>query len=56
MSGYLPGHDALIGIKRDLPRSNFEVDISRSLSTILFFIISGDLRIDLTQKSDLQKL
>ena len=46
----LSGYDASIDIQRDLPRSYFEVDLSRSLSTILFVITSGDLNIDLTQK------
>ena len=47
----LSGHDATIGIQRDLPRSNFEVDLSMSLSTIVFVMTSGDLNINLTQKS-----
>ena len=37
-------------IQRDLPKSNFEVDLSSSLSTILFLMTSGDLNVDLTQK------
>ena len=52
----LPGNDASIGILYDLPRSNFEVDLSKSLSTILFVMASGDFNIDLTQKSIFQKL
>ena len=44
------GHDTSIGIQRDLPGSTFEVDLSRSLRTILLFMTSGDLSIDLTQK------
>ena len=45
----LPGHDALICVQRDLvgpsydlPRSNFEVGLSKSLSVILFLMTSGD--------------
>ena len=56
MPNHLSGHDALIGMQRDLPRSNFEVDLSRSLSAILFLMTSGDLNIDLTQRSYIQKL
>ena len=44
-----PGHDASIGTQRDLPRSNFEVDLSWSLCTMLFVMTSGDLNIDLNQ-------
>ena len=51
-----PGHDASIGTQRDLLRSNFEVDLSRSLCTMLFVMAFGYLNIDLTQKSLLQKL
>ena len=40
-----PGHDASIGIQNDLPRSHFEVDLTKSLSTILFLTTSGDLNI-----------
>ena len=45
-----PSHDASIGTQRDLPTSNFQVDLSRSLRTMLFITISGDLNIDLNQK------
>ena len=38
-----PGHDASIGTQRDIFRSNFEVDQSRSLYTMLFVMHSGDL-------------
>ena len=50
------GHDASNGIERDLPRSNFEVDLSRALSTMLLLMASGDLNIGLTKKSYLPKL
>ena len=53
MPNCLHGHEALIGIQHDLSMSNLtytEVDLSRSLSTILFLMTSGDLNIDLTQK------
>ena len=40
-----------IGTQHDLPRSNFHVDLSRTLLTMLFVMTSGDLNIDLTQKS-----
>ena len=54
----LPGHDALSGTTQrdllgsfyDLPRSNFEVDLSMSPITILVLMASGDLNINLTQK------
>ena len=46
-----PGLEVSIDIKHDLPRSNFEVDLSRSLSTILYVVASGDLNIALTQTS-----
>ena len=42
-----PGHDALIGTQLDLPRSNFEFDLSRSLCAMFFVMTSGDLNIDL---------
>ena len=51
-----PGHAASIGTQIDLPRSNFKVDLSKSLSTMLFVMTSGVLNIDLTQKRYLQKL
>ena len=52
-----PGHDVSIGTQHDLPRSNFQVDLSNTLRTMLFVVTSGDLNIDLTQKSFfLQKL
>ena len=43
-----PGHDASIGTQRDLPRSNFEVDLAMSLCTMLFVMAFGDLNVDLT--------
>ena len=49
MPSCLSGHDGSIGVQRDLPRSNFEVDLSRSFSTILFVMTSGDLNVDMTQ-------
>ena len=51
-----PGYDASIGIQRDLPRSNFEVCLSRSLCTMLFVMTSGDLNIDMTQTSFIQNV
>ena len=42
-----PGHDASIGMQRDLPGSNFQVDLYMVLSAILFVMTSGDLKIDL---------
>ena len=43
-----PCHEASIGTQRDLPRLNFEVALSRSLSTILFLMPYGDVNIGLT--------
>ena len=43
-----PGHDASIGTQRDLPGSNFEVDLLRSLCTMWFVMAFGYLNIDLT--------
>ena len=49
---YFPDHDALthVDIQDDHPRSNFKVDLFRSLSAILYLMISGDLNIGLMQK------
>ena len=44
-----PGTDASIGTQRDLPKSNFQVNLSLSLCTMLFVMTSGDLNIDLTK-------
>ena len=49
MPNGLPDHEALIDIQHDIPRSNFEVYLSMSLSTILFLMASGDLNINLIQ-------
>ena len=47
VSNCSPGHDASIGIQCDFASlSIFEVDLSCSLSTILFVITSGDVNID----------
>ena len=45
-----PGQYASIGTQRGLPKSNFEVDLSRSLCTMLFVMTSGNINIDLNQK------
>ena len=39
-----------IGTQHDLPRSNFHVELSRTLRIMLFVMTSGDLNIDLTKK------
>ena len=42
--------------QRDLPRSNLKVDLSRSLSTISFFMTSDELNIDLAQRKFFTKV
>ena len=42
-----PGRDASIGTQHNLPMSNFQVELSKSLRTMFFVMTSGDLNIDL---------
>ena len=44
-----PVYGASSGTQHVLPRSNFEVDLSVSLFTMLFVMTSGNLNIDLTK-------
>ena len=46
----------LVCTQDGLPKSNVQVDLSNTLCTMSFVMTSGDLNIDLTQKSYLQKL
>ena len=45
-----PGHDASIGTQSDLPRSNFEAYMPKSLFTMSFYMTSGEFQTDLTKK------